>query len=181
MHYIKYNFFTYVDNLNQENITKIDQNVDIILRNYNKKFKNNELINFVNFCKKKKRKVYLSNDIKRAKNLNFDGVYIPSFNKLALNYNIGIKNNFIILGSAHGIRDILVKKSQKIDVIFISPLFENSKNKNHLGIIKFNIINKYFKKKIIALGGINKKNERMLKMLNIYGYAAIRRFKTKNW
>ena len=180
MHYNKYNFFTYVDNLNQENIIKIDKKVDIILRNYNEKFKNHELLNFVDFCKKNRRKIYLSNDIKRAKNLNFNGVYVPSFNKLALNYTIGIKNNFTILGSAHNIKEILIKKSQKIDVIFISPLFENSKNKNHLGVVKFNLVKKNFVKKFIALGGINTKNERMLKLLNIDGYAAIRRFKNHN-
>ncbi len=179
MHYNNYNFFTYVDNLNQENIIKIDKKVDIILRNYNKKFKNHELANFVDFCKKNKRKIYLSNDFKKAKNLNFNGVYIPSFNKLALNYNIGIKNNFTILGSAHNIRDILIKKRQKIDVIFISPLFKNIKYKQHLGIVRFNLINKHYKKKIIALGGINNKNKCMLRLLKINGYAAIRNFRTK--
>ena len=178
MHYNKYNFFTYVDNLNQENIININQKVDIILRNYNKTFKKHDLANFVDFCKKNKRKIYLSNDIKRAKSLNFDGVYIPSFNKLALNYNLGIKNNFTILGSAHNIKDILIKNSQKIDIIFISPLFENNENKKHLGIVKFNLINKNFKKRFIALGGINKKNECMLKLLKINGYAAIREFRT---
>ena len=66
-------------------------------------------MNFVNFCKRKNIKVYLSNDIKKAKNLGFDGVYIPSFNKLPLDYKIGIKNNFTILGSAHNIDEILIK------------------------------------------------------------------------
>ena len=102
MHYNKYNFFTYVDNLNQENIINIDKKVSIILRNYKKKFKNHELVNFVDFCKKNKRKIYLSNDFKKAKKLNFDGAYVPSFNRLALNYDIGIKNLNQILTSLEG-------------------------------------------------------------------------------
>jgi len=180
MHYNKFQFFTYVDSLNQENIVNLNKKVHIIFRNYKKKFENHELVNFVNFCKKKSHRIYLSNDIRKAKNLGFDGVYIPSFNRLPLNYNIGIKNDFTILGSAHSISELLIKKKQKIDIIFISPLFKNKKNKSNLGVIKFSIISKYFKKKVIALGGINKKNKNMLKLLNINGYAAISYFKINN-
>ena len=132
MHYKKYNFFTYIDNLNQDYITKLNKKVSIILRNYEKKFSNNELLNFVQFCKRNKRKIYLANDIKKAKNLNFNGVYIPSFNKLPIKYNLGVKNKFDILGSAHDIREILIKKNQKIDMIFLSPLFEKKIIKKNL-------------------------------------------------
>ena len=180
MHYNKFEFFTYVDSLNQENILNLNKKVHVIFRNYKKKFQNHELMNFVNFCKRKNIKVYLSNDIKKAKNLGFDGVYIPSFNKLPLDYKIGIKNDFTILGSAHNIDEILIKKKQKIDIIFICPLFKNEKNKSHLGVIRFNLISKYFKRKVMALGGINNKNISLLKLLNINGYAAISYFKVKN-
>jgi thiamine-phosphate pyrophosphorylase len=177
MHYNKFEFFTYVDSLNQENIVKLNKKVHIIFRNYKKRFKNHELLDFVNFCKKKNLKIYLSNDIKKAKNLGFDGVYVPSFNKLPLNYDIGIKNGFTILGSAHNINELLIKKKQKIDIIFICPLFKNKKNNNNLGVVRFNLISKYFEKKVMALGGINRKNKNMLKLLNIYGFAAISYFK----
>ena len=126
---------------------------------------------------KNNRKIYLANDIKKAKSLNFDGVYIPSFNKLSINYNKGIRNNFTILGSAHNIKEIQIKKKQKIDIIFMSPLFKNNKNLGHLGVIKFNLIRKNFNNKFIALGGINSKNESMLKLLKINGYAAISHYK----
>jgi thiamine-phosphate pyrophosphorylase len=177
MHYNKFQFFTYVDNLNQENIIKLNKKVHIIFRNYKDKFDNNELLEFVKFCKKKKRRIYLSNNIKKAKNLGFDGVYIPAFNKLPINYNSGSRKNFTVLGSAHNIKELLIKERQKIDIIFISPLFKNVKNKTHLGIIKFNFISRYTKKKIVALGGINEKNKCMLKLLNINGYAGISYFK----
>ena len=179
MHYNNF-FFTYIDNLNQDNITRLDKNVYIILRNYEKKFENNELEYFVKFCKKIKKKVYLSNDINRAKKLDFDGVYIPSFNKLPIKYNLGIKKKFTILGSAHNNKEILIKKNQKIDIIFVSPLFKNNKKKKYLGVIKFNLIVKNFNGKFIALGGINNKNLSKLKMLKIIGFAGIDYFKTKN-
>ena len=179
MHYNNF-FFTYIDNLNQDNITRLDKNVYIILRNYEKKFENNELEYFVKFCKKIKKKVYLSNDINRAKKLDFDGVYIPSFNKLPIKYNLGIKKKFTILGSAHNNKEILIKKNQKIDIIFVSPLFKNKKRKKYLEVIKFNLIVKNYNEKFIALGGINNKNLSKLKMLKIIGFAGIDYFKTKN-
>ena len=138
------------------------------------------MVKLVQFCKKDKRKVYLANDIKRAKILNFDGVYIPSFNKLSINYNKGIRNNFTILGSAHNMREVKVKKDQKIDIIFLSPLFKNDKNKVNLGIIKFNLLKKNFNNKFIALGGINNQNKCMLKLLDVNGFAAISYFNDKD-
>ena len=177
MHYKKYNFFTYIDNLNQENIIKINKKINIILRNYEKKFDNQELENFVRFCKKNNRKIYLANDIKKAKVMNFDGAYIPSFNKIPFKYNEGIKKKFTIIGSAHCIREILIKKKQKIDMIFISPLFKNTNNNNQLETFKFNLMTRNFKNKFIALGGINKQNKCKLKLLDISGYAAINYFR----
>ena len=95
--------------------------------------------------------------------MNFDGVYIPSFNKLPIKYNKGIKKNFSILGSAHCIKEILIKKNQKIDMIFISPLFKNKKNRNLLGVIKFNLMTKIFKDKFIALEELIKKIKKIAK------------------
>ena len=180
MHLKKYDFFTYIDNLNQENIINLNININIILRNYEKKFGKNELIKFVKFCKKNKRKIYLANDIKKAKALDFNGAYIPSFNKIAYNYNLGKKNGFQLLGSAHNVQEILIKINQKIDIIFLSSLFKNSKKKKNLGIVKFKLLQKNFNKKFIALGGINKKNIKILDMLKISGYAAISHFSVYN-
>jgi thiamine monophosphate synthase len=176
MHNNNFEFFTYVDNLNEENIIKLDKKVQIIFRNYKNDLKNKELQAFVNFCKKHKRKIYLSNNFKKAKDCGFDGVYIPAFNKLTKDYKIGIKEKFTTLGSAHNIKDLIIKKKQKIDMIFISPLFKNKKNKGYLGIIKFNLISKNSNNKIIALGGINQNNKNRLSLLKINGYAAISYF-----
>ena len=130
----------------------------------------------MNFCKKKNRKIYLSNNFKKAKNLGFDGVYIPSFNKLVKDYKIGTKKKFVTLGSAHNIKDLIIKQKQKVDKIFVCPLFKSKKNTSYLGVIRFNLINKENKNKIIALGGINENNRNMLSLLNINGYAAISYF-----
>ena len=178
MYHKNFNFFTYIDNLDQNNVLNLNKNINLILRNYKTKFAYKDLFDFVSFCKKNKRKIYLANDIKTAKTLNFNGVYIPSFNKLAYKFDIGVKKEFKLLGSAHNIEEVIIKINQKIDMIFISPLFKKDAQKKFLGVCKFSLIEKDFSKKFIALGGINKRNKNFLKLLKISGYAAIKDFAT---
>ena len=73
------------------------------------------------------------------------------------------------------IREIKIKELQKANLIFLSSIFK--KNKNFLGINKFNNLKKITKTKIIALGGISKKNIKRLKILNCFGFAGISYFK----
>ena len=109
------------------------------------------------FCKKQRRKVYISNNLKLALRLNFDGIYIPSFNK-SLKYKNIIKKKFEVIGSAHNIKEVIYKELQGCTKIFLCPIFRTKKNRNYLGITKFNLIKLNIKKDIIALGGINCKN-----------------------
>ena len=60
------------------------------------------------------------------------------------------------MGSAHNIYQIRQKEKTKYRLTFLSP-FKTKDYKNGLGIIKFNLLSNLTKKKIIALGGINKK------------------------
>ena len=82
------------------------------------------------------------------------------------------KLNFKIIGSAHNIRDVMIKKKQGCQEIFVSPIFKTYK-KRYLDIIKFNLINLDNKKKVIALGGINQKNLKKLAMTKSKGFASI--------
>jgi thiamine-phosphate pyrophosphorylase len=179
MYHKNYNLFTYIDNLNQDNVKKFNKNINLILRNYKTKFNYRDLFDFISFCKKNKRKIYLANDIKTAKTLDFNGAYIPSFNKLAYKFDSGVKKEFKLLGSAHNIQEVIIKINQKIDMIFISPLFKKDAQRKFLGVCKFSLIKKDFSKKFIALGGINKNNKKLLKLLRVSGYASIKYFNTQ--
>jgi thiamine-phosphate pyrophosphorylase len=151
---------------------KIDKQTIIIYRNYS--FKNNEvdkILKIKDFCKKKKIKFYLSNNIKLGLKLNLDGAYIPSFNKSLKHLSYAFKKNFELIGSAHDLRQIRIKENQLVKKIFLSSLFK--KNKNYLGIYKFNLIKNLTTKKIVALGGISKKNIKILKILNCREFAGI--------
>ncbi len=119
-------------------------------------------------------KFYLSNNIKLSIKLNLDGAYIPSFNKNFKHLSYEIKRNFILLGSAHNLKEIKIKEKQMVNEIFISSVFKN--NKNYLGINKFKLISNFSKKKIVALGGISKQNIKLVLLTNSIGYAGISYF-----
>mgnify|MGYP006186955603 FL=1 len=114
-----------------------------------------------------------------ANKLNLDGAYIPAFNKCLSVYKLKNKN-MILLGSAHNIKEVNQKKKQGIDIIFLAPTFKVNKSKNFLNVIKFNILSNLLNGKTVALGGINKKNIKKIKMLNCYGFASISYIKGLN-
>ena len=155
----------------------MDKKIAVIYRNYNKKISFELIRKIKTFCKLNKRIFILSNNYKLALKMDLDGVYIPSFNSDLKHLNYPKKKNFIVLGSAHNIKEIRIKEVQKVDAIFISSLF--NKKKNFLGINKFLNLISFTKKRIIALGGINEKNLSKLRLLNINGYAGISFFKVK--
>ncbi len=147
----------------------------IIYRNYSKNINKIEILKIKKFCNKKKLKLFLSNNFKLALRLNLHGIYIPSFNKSFNHLNFKFKKSFIILGSAHNLREIRIKELQKVDAIFLSSLFK--KNRNYLGLLKFINLSTLTKKNIIALGGISKKNKKLISMIKLWGFAGISYFK----
>ena len=134
----------------------------------------NEIIIAKNYCSRRNLKFFLSNNFRLALKLGLDGVYLPSFNKDLKHLSYKKKSSFIIMGSAHNIKEIRLKETQKVDIIFISSIFK--KNKNYLGIYKFKLLNNLTKKKVVALGGISKRNKQKVKMLNCYGFSGISYF-----
>jgi len=130
-----------------------------------------------NYCKKKSLKFYLSNNIKLAIKLDLDGVYIPSFNTNLSHLCYSYKKKFNIIGSAHNLKEIKVKENQKVQKIFLSSLFKE--NKNFLGINRFKLLNKLSKKKVVALGGISRKNIKKLKLVNCFTFSGISFFEQK--
>ena len=115
-----------------------------------------------------------------AINLNLDGVYLPSFNQKLNMINMNKQKKFLIIGSAHSIKEVKIKEKQGVEMIFLGPLFKTSKSNKFLDVIKFNLITLNTEKKIIALGGINVQNIDKLNMINSWGFAGISYFKNNN-
>ena len=124
-------------------------------------------------CKKKGNKFYISNNLKLAIKLKCDGVYLSAFNRKHNFINKATPKKFEFIGSAHNQREIIEKENQGCEKIFISPVFKNKKSNHYLGLNKFNNLSFKTKKKIIALGGIDERNYKMLNSLNCNGFAAI--------
>ena len=139
------NKYYFINKFDTNIINKQDKQTAIIYRNYNsKKIDQHLILKIKKYCKLRKIKFYLSNNIKLAIKLDLDGVYIPSFNKSTKHLAFSLKENFNIIGSAHNIKEIKTKETQKVNRIFISSIFK--KNKNYLGINKFKLISRLTQK-----------------------------------
>ena len=167
--------YYFINKLETNNIDKQDKNTIIIYRNYPVKMQDEKLLlRIKKYCKRKRIKFYLSNNIKLAIKLNLDGAYIPSFNKSFENLNYSYKKELESIGSAHNLKEIRIKEKQKVSKIFLSSLFKE--NRNFLGLNRFKLLSTLTKKKIVALGGISKKNIKLLKILDSYDFAGISYF-----
>ena len=167
--------YYFINTLDTNNLQKQNRETIIIYRNYSSSNINTiKLIKLKNFLRKKGNKLFLANEFKLALKLGLDGVYIPSFNKSFNHLAYTTFSNFFVVGSAHNLKEIRIKELQKVQNIFISSLFK--KNKNYLGSNKFKILAKHTKKKVVALGGISKKNIKKIKLTNVSSIAGISYF-----
>ena len=175
MHINKIRKYYFINKFETNNINKLDKQSVVIYRNYNSNIADIELIlKIKKYCKRKKIKFFLANNIKLAIKLDLDGAYIPSFNKSTDHLSFALKKKFTIIGSAHNMKEIRTKEIQNVDKIFLSSLFK--KNKNYLGINKFKLISNYTKKDVVVLGGISKKNINKLRLINCTDFAGISYF-----
>jgi thiamine-phosphate pyrophosphorylase len=168
------NKYYFINKFDTNYIIKQDKNTAFIYRNYNSKNNLNTILKLKTFLKNKRYKFFLSNNIKLSIKLDLDGVYIPSFNKDKQHLSFSYKKNFLIIGSAHNNNEIKIKESQGVKILFLSSIFK--RNKNYLGINKFNLLSKLTNKKIIALGGISSANLKKLKLVRCFGFAGISYF-----
>ena len=166
--------YCFVSEFNLSDLSKLSKNISIIYRNYNNNNYYDDIYKLRNYCKYSKNKIYLSNNIKLSINLGLDGLYIPSFNR-QINYtgSFSLPKSFKIIGSAHNLKEINIKRMQRCDEIFLSPLFKINKSKKYLDISKFNLIALNSNINFIALGGINQKNYKQTKLLKSKGFASM--------
>ncbi len=131
-------------------------------------------------CKLKKIPFFVANNIKLLKILKADGLYISAYNK-KLNHNY-LNKSYKIIGSAHNVREVNLKKKQNCSHIFLSRIFETSypNKKGYLGVVKFNLFCKLVKTKLVPLGGIKQNNLLNLRNVNCEAIAMSSLIKQKN-
>lgn len=163
-------FFTIeLNNLFKNNILKF-KNINIVYNSTS--INHNEFFKINNFCKKNLIKLYILNNYRAVIKYKLNGLLISKKNKILCLNSFNKKKEIKILGKAHNQKEIFIRKEQNCDAIFLSPLFPTikySKNKI-LGLIKFNLISKQWKKKIFCLGGINFNNYKQTLMTKSDGF-----------
>jgi thiamine-phosphate pyrophosphorylase len=171
MNKILYKHYVFLDTINsliEKNLNKI-KNINIIVNiNHNNKGDLKEKLSIINFAKKNKIPFFLKNDFNDCLKSKSDGILIDSSNKRIIK-PILLKKKFVIIGIAHNQLEYLQKTRQGCTLVMLSPLFYNEKytvNKI-LNVLKFNNKKNNWNIDVCALGGINPKNIKKIKLLNI--------------
>ena len=171
MHLIKFEIYYFINEFNQNHLLKINNKVNLIFRNYEKKFDQSFYKKLKNFCHLNGFKIYLANNTEAAYKLGFNGVYLSAFNRKII-HKYKLKRNFKILGSAHNLKELKIKEKQNVDLLFLSPVFKKKNNK-YLGVYNLLKYRDITNLEVAALGGINMKNLRLLKLFGIKKFASI--------
>ena len=113
MHLLKFKKYYFIDNFNPIHLRALDKNISLIWRS---KYKQGDLklINkLADFCKKHKRRLFLSNNVKLALKLKLNGAYISAHNKDFRFNNYKLKKNFksLSLGMSDDYIDAMHYKS----------------------------------------------------------------------
>ena len=158
---------------------KIPNGAAILLRSYKIKGRKKIAKQLLKFCKIKKLKLLISEDIKLARDINADGVHFPTYmvKKDIINWSlinkIKIKKNLIITTAIHNSKELENAQLFDFDAGLLSPVFPSKSHPNvkSLGIRKFSKLVDKSDLPIYALGGINAKNIKSLFQTDIIGYA----------
>ena len=181
MFVIKKKYFIIIESIKDIDLKNIKKRgkFSIIYRNKNNLENISKLLKFRRFCMAKSIEFYVANDIRLAVLLSSDGIYISAFNK-SLKPRYLKNSNFKLIGSAHNLREISLKKKKGCNIILFSKLFlvNYDKSSTFLGVIKFN---NYLRidENLIPLGGISISNLNNLNSINCKGFALLSEIKKK--
>ena len=162
-----------INKLNEINLDYVKKTGAILVLRNPEKIELRDLKKFNRKCLQRKINLYIANSVKILFLLNTNRFYISSYNKKKFWHLKYINPKINIIGSAHNTSEIFEKINQGCTQIVLSRLFQTNYKykKGFLGKIKFNLISRNFSSKLIALGGIKKKNFSHIKNLNISGVA----------
>ena len=163
--YKHYVFLEEINNLIKENLFKFNNlNIIIDIDEKDKKGLENQF-SIIKFAKKNKIPFLLKNDFQKCIKYNASGIFIDA-NYKKLTKPILLKKSFYIIGSIHNQLEYMQKIRQKCHLLMLSPLFFNEKySKNKiLNILRFNHKALNWNIKLCALGGINSKTLKKIKL-----------------
>jgi thiamine monophosphate synthase len=163
--YKHYVFLEEINNLIKENLVKFNNiNIIIDINEKDKKGLENQF-SIIKFAKQNKIPFLLKNDFQKCIKYNASGIFIDA-NYKKLTKPILLKKNFYIIGGIHDQLEYAQKITQKCQMLMLSPLFFNEKySKNKiLNISRFNHKALNWNIKLCALGGVNSKTLKKIKL-----------------
>ena len=163
--YKHYVFLEEINNFIKDNLVKFSTiNIIIDINDNTSKNLQNQL-SIIEFAKKNRIPFLIKNDFQKSVKYKANGVFITSDHK-KITKPILLKKNFYIVGGAHNQLEYAQKLNQKCHLLMLSPLFFNEKySKNKiLNILKFNSKTIDWEVNLCALGGINSKTLKKVKL-----------------
>jgi len=163
-----YNYYIFIEELSEIIKKKILQlpNTHVILnfKIFNENFFK-QVPEIIKFCRKYQISFYIIDNIKIAKKLKANGVFISSNNR-KIGLCLDINSKIELLGSAHNQLEYFFKLRQNCKTLMLSPIFYNNKYSFNkiLSPVKFNLISLHWKTNICALGGISNNNIKKIKI-----------------
>ena len=158
-------YYIFLDELNEKIIKNIQ---NLKKRKIDLKLIVSEKILFsiLDFVKYSKIPFFIIDNVKLATKHKANGIFLTSKNRGLINITKG-SQRIEVIGSAHNQYEYFLKERQGCSTIFLSPIFYNKKYSLNkiLHIQKFNLITLNWKKSIGALGGINLKNLKLIKLI----------------
>ncbi len=168
--YKHYVFLEEINNLIQQNLTKFNNmNIIININEEDNKGLENQLA-IIRFAKKNKIPFLLKNNFQKCIKYNASGIFIDANYKMHTKPML-LKKNFYIIGGVHSQLEYAQKLGQNCHLVMLSPIFyteKYSKNKI-LNITRFNQMVISWNIKICALGGVNLKNVKKIKLTKSIG------------
>lgn len=155
----------------------------VILREYDLSFqqKFEYFGKIAQYCMIKKIKFLISQNTHLARKLKADGIHLSDKNpKKSLFFKPNLPKNLLISSSCHNMASFTkINRNKKINFAIISPIFYSKNGQNAKRIYFLRKINQKKRKnlQIIALGGVNAQNLKILKKSKIAGFGAISYFR----
>ena len=182
MFILKKKYFLIIESIKDIQLINLNKPYKIVIIYRYKKLHDTipDIFNFSMFCKTKRIKLFIANDILLCKTVKADGVYISATN-FNLKYACCKNFNLEVIGSAHNRKEILIKRQQGCKEVILSRLFQTSYKykEGFLGVVRFNLLNAYYQNKLIPLGGIRLANLNKLKILNSHALVLFSEIKKK--
>lgn len=146
----------------------------VILRDYNLPRRAGLAAQLKSVCAGRGVKLIIGADTDLAMRLGADGVHLPHW----FSPNKPIPKNMIVTASCHDEEDLARAKRAGADLALLSPAFATGSHPggSWLGMARFNSLAAASPLPVLALGGVDETNARLLAGPNVAGIAAISAF-----